>query len=139
VLNLHDKSEDISAQAAAKAHEDLFFFADIKGGSLFRVERTSGYVISSSFFEGNVFGDERYDIDRTPHFIQNVVRVKGHGKQPPLSSYCQTARIRDLAENGSLAAGRIISLRRNRKSGAGIHSHPIRIFHRIRRSSFFGL
>jgi hypothetical protein len=95
MLDLHDKPEDIPSKTASKAHEDLLFFADVKRRSFFRVEGTPGDVISSAFFQGDVFGNERYDIDRTSHFIQNVVRVKGHGKQPPLSSDCQIARIMD--------------------------------------------
>ena len=103
MLDLHDESENISAQAAAEAHEDLLFFADVEGGGLFGVERAAGDVISSAFLEGDVLGDERYDIDRTSHFIQNVVRVKGHGKQPPLSSDCQTARILGLSAENRIA------------------------------------
>ena len=57
------------------------------------MKRTAGDVISAALLQGNVFGYERYDIDRTSHFIQNVVRVKGHGIQPPLSSDCQTVNL----------------------------------------------
>jgi hypothetical protein len=85
VLDLHDKSEYVPANAATETHEDLFFFADAERGSFFVVEGTPRDMVSAALFKRDVLGHQRYDIDSTSHFIQNAVGVKGH---KTLAGFC---------------------------------------------------
>ena len=82
MLDLHHESENVAAQTAPEAHEDLLFFAYVEGGSLLVVEGAPGNVIFAALFQRHIFGYEGDDIDGISYFIQNAVRVKWHGKQP---------------------------------------------------------
>ncbi len=63
VLDEHRKLENIAANPAAEAHEDLFFGIHVEGRGLFVVKRAARDVVPASLFEGDVLGNERDDID----------------------------------------------------------------------------
>ena len=80
MLDLHDETKNISADAATETHENLLLLTDIKGRGFLVVEGAPGYVVSAPFFESDILRHEGDNIDRIPHVIQNAIRVKGHRK-----------------------------------------------------------
>jgi hypothetical protein len=69
--------EDISADTAAEAMEDLFLTGDGKGWRLFGVEGTEGFVIPTTALEREILGDDIDDVvastDLFDHFLGDVI------------------------------------------------------------------
>jgi hypothetical protein len=69
-LHLHDKAEDVSPFAAAKAVINLANRMDVERGSFLGVEGAQTSKIQTSFLQLNILADNAHDVGLLFHFVR---------------------------------------------------------------------
>ena len=83
-LDAHQKGEDVAADAAAEAVEDLPRAVDVEGGGLLAVERAEAEVIGSGVFERQITGNDLDDVGALAYLLNRLFR--NPSRHPPLNS-----------------------------------------------------